>query len=449
MGNLWKALLHGNAKTKLLIIFMFIMTIGGVILLILGISNMSLIMLGGGAICSVVGLLIMFSATFTMTEKKAPPKANNYQSLTDAKRRELLSISNAGYNVKSKNDSVLKNEKNNRNKKSDDTTIDILGEDEKSSAIASSKSTINRQDISEKVDIEEQELEEPIDTEGLSEKEIEYAKRVKSQKRMNNEKYGVVGLDGEEEEKQQSEERQQLMYQPTDKKSAALRKKLLKVKPGDKKYTPIFVDACKSLVTYRTPAYVQIKGKDVIIMLMERNIRTHIIPLKKFLEVNYARNVEEKSPESYDVLKDDKELYTVFEDLLPSLFPTNNVLSSTMLKNQYILADDIAISARSMKNLINKYEFNFHLFDALSLKGEYSDYFKMAYENRILWMDNCITQVEYQNRIRGVLQMMVDDDEILEYDMENDTDMMVRYKLITTEYADFYIGKKRERIQKR
>ncbi len=184
-------------------------------------------------------------------------------------------------------------------------------------------------------------------------------------------------------------------------------------------------------------------------MLMERNIRTHIIPLKKFLEVTYARNVEEKSPESYDVLKDDKELYTVFEDLLPSLFPTNNVLSSTMLKNQYILAEDIAISARSMRNLINKYDFNFHLFDALNLKGEYSEYFKMAYENRILWMDNCITQVEYQNRIRGVLQLMVDDDEIFEYDMENDTDMMVRYKLITTEYADFYIGKKRERIQKR
>ena len=42
--------------------------------------------------------------------------------------------------------------------------------------------------------------------------------------------------------------------------------------------------------------------------------------------------------------------------------------------------------------------------------------------------------------------MMVDDSDILEYDFVKDAELMIRYKLITEEYADFYQNKKHEKL---
>ena len=71
----------------------------------------------------------------------------------------------------------------------------------------------------------------------------------------------------------------------------------------------------------------------------------------------------------------------------------------------------------------------------------------MAYENRIFWTDNVITQNDYQERIRGILQTMVEDEDISTAAFENDHEMMVRFNLITKEYADYYSARKTDKIK--
>ena len=95
----------------------------------------------------------------------------------------------------------------------------------------------------------------------------------------------------------------------------------------------------------------------------------------------------------------------------------------------------------------NKFDFNFKVFDSLEIKGNYSHYFKAAYENRIFWTDNVITQNDYQERMRSILQQMVEDDELRNSDFEKDVELMVRYNLITKEYADYYMARRNDKIK--
>jgi hypothetical protein len=87
------------------------------------------------------------------------------------------------------------------------------------------------------------------------------------------------------------------------------------------------------------------------------------------------------------------------------------------------------------------------VFDSLEIKGKYSKYFKQAYENRTFWTDNVISQNDYQERIRRLLQSMVDNTELKTAEFEADLDLMVRYNLITIEYADYYKARKRDNIK--
>jgi len=252
--------------------------------------------------------------------------------------------------------------------------------------------------------------------------------------------------DSEEDDEEEEEVR---FHQP-DRKQLKERRKLLKVKGGDKKNTPILVDEWDRQHATKTPAYVQVKGKTVSIILVERTLRTIMMPLDKFRNVSYARNIEERHMEEYENLRNDKEIFSIFEELMPNFsFAPNRVGENAQFRNQYILGGEIAVTPRSIRKLLNKFDLNFKVFDSLDIRGQYSDYFKRAYENRIFWTDNCITQIEYQNRIRALLQSMVDDDDIMRYEFEDELNLMIRYKLITREYADFYIARKEERDRNR
>ena len=234
---------------------------------------------------------------------------------------------------------------------------------------------------------------------------------------------------------------------PTPKEIKA-RKKMLKVRRDDRRFTPIFVDTWREARVMHTPAFVQDKGKTANIVLIEGALRTELIPMSEFLKVTYQRGVEEKFAEDFDKVKNDPEVNAIFAELLPALYQGSaGYNSEIMCKNLYWLGGKIAITPRSLRKLFNKFDFEFHVFDSLEIKGKYSKYFKQAYENRIFWTDNVISQNDYQERIRRLLQSMVDNTELKTAEFEADLDLMVRYNLITIEYADYYKARKRDNIK--
>ena len=453
LKKLLLTLKYGEKKARAVLSTVLVLIVAGLVLMILGIVKSSLIMLGGGALLMIAGLLVLFSFSFVDIdvsladkgktaagpEKKAKKDKTDTASDTDEEDTtepppgmenidfsmfaddlsdvaigvEGLALGSLGEKTSSEDDVSKETEKS--------------AEEDKSYE-ADDKEEQEKAELTEELIKKAEKINAELSTD-VSDKKIRHASDLE---------------DTPENDKNNAEKEK---VKPTPKQIKA-RRKMLRVRRDDRRYTPVFIDSWNEVSAHRVPAFIQDKGKTANIVLVESALRTELMPMKEFLNVTYKKNVEDRMPESYEEIRNDKEVNGLFGDLLPALYPGSNLNdTSVMYKNLYVLGGKIAITPRSLRKLFNKFDFEFKVFDSLNLKGNYSRFFKMAYENRIFWTDNVITQNDYQERIRSLLQTMVEDDKITNAAFENDLEMMVRYNLITKEYADYYSARKNDKIR--
>ncbi len=432
---------YGETKVKMYLIGVIVLLIAGFILLVLGISGKSLIFLGTGAVLLIAGLLVMFSFSFVDIDvdldKKIVQKKEKKKEVKKVEKKEPEEESDENMDIdfsmleEDLNDLAIGVDglalgagKGNKEKSKDNTES---GKDQDNSAETGGSDGDFDDENVEAILKEIENYGEFDDGDGAEGTASEAGNKNGTSRRREDDVYEVK--------------------KPTPKEIKA-RKKMLKVRRDDRRFTPIFVDTWREARVMHTPAFVQDKGKTANIVLIEGALRTELIPMSEFLKVTYQRGVEEKFAEDFDKVKNDPEVNAIFAELLPALYQGSaGYNSEIMCKNLYWLGGKIAITPRSLRKLFNKFDFEFHVFDSLEIKGKYSKYFKQAYENRIFWTDNVISQNDYQERIRRLLQSMVDNTELKTAEFEADLDLMVRYNLITTEYADYYKARKRDNIK--
>ena len=432
---------YGETKVKMYLIGVIVLLIAGFILLVLGISGKSLIFLGTGAVLLIAGLLVMFSFSFVDIDvdldKKIVQKKEKKKEVKKVEKKEPEEESDENMDIdfsmleEDLNDLAIGVDglalgagKGNKEKSKDNTES---GKDQDNSAETGKSDGDSDDENVEAILKEIENYGEFDDGDGAEGTASEAGNKNGTSRRREDDVYEVK--------------------KPTPKEIKA-RKKMLKVRRDDRRFTPIFVDTWREARVMHTPAFVQDKGKTANIVLIEGALRTELIPMSEFLKVTYQRGVEEKFAEDFDKVKNDPEVNAIFAELLPALYQGSaGYNSEIMCKNLYWLGGKIAITPRSLRKLFNKFDFEFHVFDSLEIKGKYSKYFKQAYENRIFWTDNVISQNDYQERIRRLLQSMVDNTELKTAEFEADLDLMVRYNLITTEYADYYKARKRDNIK--
>ena len=446
---------YGEKKARMVLSGVLVLLIAGAVLLVLGIVKSALIPLGGGALLMIAGLLVLFSFSFVDIdvsladrEKKndtKQPKSDKKQKAKDEPSKDETEEA-PGYSMEDIDFSMLAEDLS-------DLAIGVGG------LAVGGLSGIGDKDKEDgdtgkekKQSDSDPDIDDPDDLSFLDGVTLKEEKQkndistdVAGKKKKKNDTLDEPDADDDIPANGKPKERE--IVKPTPKQIKA-RKKMLKVRRDDRRYTPVFIDSWNEVSAHRVPAFIQDKGKTVNIVLVEGALRTELMPMKDFLKVTYKKNVEDRMPDSYEEIRNDKEVNAVFGDLLPALYPGPDMgNTSVMYKNLYILGGKIAVSPRSLRKMINKFDFEFNVFDSLNLKGNYSKFFKMAYENRIFWTDNVITQNDYQERIRGLLQSMVEDENLSTAAFENDLAMMVRYNLITKEYADYYTARKTDKIR--
>ena len=263
-------------------------------------------------------------------------------------------------------------------------------------------------------------------TEKEKQREDEYAAKVKE--RAEAEPAPVERLPGEEID--------------VSKYTASNMKKIIKSKKLGKDFIPVFIENWNKQNVEKTPALCYLKDEKIHLLLLEGDIeRDVVVPTDKFINVWYQKNVPVTNVRVYKDIEENMGAIEMFEDVMPAFAHSSDKLGGTnYTQNLYLLGNEIALAPPSMRELRKRFRFNTNIFDSLNTRGNYSDYFKKAYENRILWTDNVIGLQEYQRRIRAILQEMVNDDNLLKFEFEEDVAKMVQYRLITDEYADFYLN---------
>ncbi len=217
-------------------------------------------------------------------------------------------------------------------------------------------------------------------------------------------------------------------------------KRLRKVYKIPKDACKIIIDSCKSLAIDHAPAFFWVKKGRIYILAFEESARCETLPMSK-MKVSYKKNLREDEIIKYNSMRE-MGVYKDFEDMMPTFSVHGGATGNEYFKNLYVLGKDLEITPRSLRSLMTQFDFEIRIFDSLGIKGNYSEYFQKAYEQRIMWTDGVISQNQYQNNIRDILQSMVDDDSIIRYDFMDDLAKMVHHRLITDEYAEFYKNKR-------
>ncbi|MBR5967370.1 MAG: hypothetical protein IK001_02115 [Lachnospiraceae bacterium] len=464
MGKLIATIKYGSAKTRLFLLAVFLLVAGGLALAIYGGISYELWALAVGALSIIVGLMMVFLANFVTQDvdeddeddederPRASKSGARRGSATDdddtgerrtrvRKRKEEVGgdskIVSIEYDEEEEYDPAGEGDKAGREYDPFNTGTDEDDEEEESGGwlgrLFGRRSRRGKKRKGRKDGGKERGVKKPGESGGdsasgnadgrsarESKEQIEREKRASRELRDSNEQIAN--------------------YTPV------VYRQLLHRYKVKKDYIPIVIDESRKFDTARTPALCWMKKKIVYFLLMEGNERVESMPLDKFLYVTYKSEVKEENLDAYNRIRNDMGVYEQFEDVMPTFNSfTNRMGITNYTKNQYVLGGTVAVTPRSMRALRAKYRFNMHIYDSLNIEGEHSIYFKRAFEARLLWIDQVIGQQEYQNVIGAILQQMVDDPSMSRYDCLDALEQMVHNRLITDEYADYYMQQRQRR----
>ena len=356
---------YGETKAKLILTGMGILVISGFCLLVIGIAGRIFLALCAGAVLLIAGLLTLFSFSFVDIDvdieknirQKSSGKNNPEKNGTPEEKKSVTSADSASGFEGDIDFSMFEDELS-------DVAIGI-GKPTQSILDALKKGS----DAKEDNDGSET---EPSDD---GEESLSVSGKEESSGLQDDDSLNEILHDDNSESDDDSDEKEEksgakrnasvetIVKKPTPKQIKA-RKKMLKVRKDDRRYTPIIVDSWKEATALRVPAFVQEKGKTAHIILVEGALRTELMPLTEFLQVTYQKNVEENFMENYDEIKQDADVNAIFGELIPAFYQGGSRGGEPYFcKNLYILGGKIAITPRSLRKLFNKFDFNFKVFD--------------------------------------------------------------------------------------
>lgn len=215
-------------------------------------------------------------------------------------------------------------------------------------------------------------------------------------------------------------------------------KKLLYKYKVKKVHYPILIEECGSRQLRECPAYAWAGKGCLRILALSAKTRVFDIPFSQAHTLMAERAVRANPKEEYAAVKDAKYIAKVFQQLIPSYYiMADENGRRTYRKNRYVLGDDLVVTDRSARAVMELTQAGFALPEDEKMARAYGTYATEAYKLKFLCQDGVILPEEYKVKIRILLQQMVEAD-ISDYEFSKNLSLMVKKQLITDEYAKYY-----------
>lgn len=205
-----------------------------------------------------------------------------------------------------------------------------------------------------------------------------------------------------------------------------------------KQHKAILVDSYPKYHIRQCPVFIWTeRGMLRFLFLTEKPLKIGI-PLKEVSKISYVPNVEAKPMEDYREVFDSKLLSMVFSPYLPSQFMVEKMGRRVMCKNLYELTGGIRLTNLSAKELFSFLQVQFEVQDAFMQSSKNDAYSKEAYRCCLLWKDGVLETEEYKAEISRILKGMMETG-MPQATFQHNIQNMVQKRLITKEFADYYI----------
>ena len=282
-------------------------------------------------------------------------------------------------------------------------------------------------------------LQEAPDAEGKN----GHHKRKKQQKREADDDGQIAQDNPEQTEEQPAAALTQETVMTYDRKK--VRKTLHKFKVR-RDHRMIFVDHSEKLKVNQTPAYIWVEKKDFHLLLIEQEPRHITIPVYQIKEITYLKKQPANEDIDYAAYRSSSVIADLFRPYLPDYSHSTVVDDLSAYKNLYGIGNDIYVTNRSASALFDLLGVPFQVDDRVTMSNKVNIYFKEAYKSNILLRDNVIDANGYADRISKTLDNLAHS--TVSYAEFKDTlNLMIRNKLITQEFASYYMGVRDELSQ--
>lgn len=282
-------------------------------------------------------------------------------------------------------------------------------------------------------------LQEAPDAEGKN----GHHKRKKQQKREADDDGQIAQDNPEQTEEQPAAALTQETVMTYDRKK--VRKTLHKFKVR-RDHRMIFVDHFEKLKVNQTPAYIWVEKKDFHLLLIEQEPRHITIPVYQIKEITYLKKQPANENIDYAAYRSSSVIADLFRPYLPDYSHSTVVDDLSAYKNLYGIGNDIYVTNRSASALFDLLGVPFQVDDRVTMSNKVNIYFKEAYKSNILLRDNVIDANGYADRISKTLDNLAHS--TVSYAEFKDTlNLMIRNKMITQEFASYYMGVRDELSQ--
>lgn len=246
-----------------------------------------------------------------------------------------------------------------------------------------------------------------------------------------------------EQPDEKSEEKQVQVVRPlTDETIATYdRKKIRKTMHRYKvkrDHRMILIDRSEKLHITQTPAYIWVEGKEVHLLLIEQEPRHISIPRYQFSEITYLKKQMVNEDMDYAAFKGKSLIADMFQPYLPDYTHSTVVDDLSAYKNLYGIGD-IFVTNRSAKALFDLLGLELQVDDRVTMSNKVNIFFKDAYKANIMLRDNVIDANGYADRISNILDNLAHST-VSHAEFKDTLNLMIRNKLITQEFAMYYMG---------
>lgn len=209
-------------------------------------------------------------------------------------------------------------------------------------------------------------------------------------------------------------------------------------------HVPVIIDLCIPEHIRQAPGFAWKEDGKLKILLIERKPRMIERPLSALQVMEAERGIAVRAAGEYVELRESGVMNKLFTPYLPRYHKKEIGGRTVLLKNLYVLDEEIKFSAPSVNELKKLFSFRIELQER-RLQGEnISPHYKELFVGSFLWKDGILSLKEYQQEVEQVLTSLASP-EISEEEFERTLSSMIYSGLLPAEYRKFACDKREER----
>lgn len=222
-----------------------------------------------------------------------------------------------------------------------------------------------------------------------------------------------------------------------------LRKLLLRYKVKQE-HVPVVIDLCIPERVRQTAGFAWVEDGMLRILLIDHKPRMMERPLSRLQVMEVERGITVKASGEYVELRDSEVMKKAFAPYLPR-YQKKEIGGRTMVvKNLYILDEDIKFTSASVNELKKLLSFRIEIADRRLQEKDLSPHYKKIFVDSFLWRDGILTLQEFKEQVEQVIDSLADP--AVPYgEFETTLSAMINSGLLPTEYRNYANTKREEK----